>query len=308
MLDVLSQTVGRGQSVAWYHPLMCEILPMRAYRDGVHLSILGFGGMVVVGMEQGGSDAVVGEAFERGVNYFDVAPYYGDGEAELKLGRSLEPYRKRVFLACKTLKRDAQGARRELERSLRRLRTDHFDLYQFHAVTEPDDVEMIFAPGGAAEAFLQARREGKIRFIGFSAHSVEAALAMLERFSFDSVLFPVNFICWSRGNFGPQVLERARTLGSARLALKALAHGRWHRGEIRRYPNCWYRPIEDRALASQALRFTLSEDVTAVIPPGDENLFRMALELAAAGLSPLAPLERKALLESARGLSPLLRA
>src|SRR5512136_924387 len=132
-----------------------ETLARREYRDGVKLSVIGFGGIVVCGLPQKEADRIVAEAFDRGVNYFDVAPSYFDGEAETKLGPALEPFRKRSFLACKTLERDAAGARTELERSLRRLRTDHFDLYQFHAVESLDDVEKIVAPGGAGETFLK---------------------------------------------------------------------------------------------------------------------------------------------------------
>ena len=157
------------------------------------------------------------------------------------------------------------------------------------------------------ETYLKARKQGKIRYIGFSAHSVDAALAMLDRFQFDSILFPVNFICYARGNFGPQVMAKAKDKGVARLAIKAMAHGPWKRGEKRKYPNCWYRPIEDRDLARQALRFTLSEGVTAAVPPGDERLFRMALDLAH-DLPPLTAAEREKLLESTKGLRPLMKA
>jgi aryl-alcohol dehydrogenase-like predicted oxidoreductase len=281
-------------------------IPKRNYREDVDLSIIGLGGMLLVGMEQDQANSIVSESFEQGVNYFDVAPFYGDGEAEEKMGIALGPHRKRVFLACKTLERTAEGSRRELEHSLKTLRTDHFDLYQFHAVTDIEEVEQVFAPGGASETFLKAREAGKVRYIGFSAHSVEAALAMLDRFRFDSVLFPVNFICYARGGFGPQVIERAGELGVTCLAIKAMAHGPWRKGEKRKYPNCWYRPIENRDLARQALRFTLSENVTAAIPPGDERLFRMALELAR-DLPPLGSEERAQLLDSTRGLRPLLR-
>lgn len=285
-------------------------LPRRRYRDGVELSIIGFGGIVVVGLEQAVADRLVAQSVDRGVNYFDVAPSYGDGEAELKLGPALQPYRRQVFLACKTQRRDAAGARQELERSLERLRTDHFDLYQHHAVTKLEEVEKIFAPGGAQEAFLKARQEGKIRYLGFSAHSVEAALAMLDRFAFDSVLFPVNFVCYSQGNFGPQVVARAHERGAARLALKALAYTRRTPGTDRKRsasPKTWYEPVPDRELAALALRFTLSEDITAAIPPGDENLYLLALELAA-GFRPLTGPERERLLAAARGVEPLFRA
>jgi aryl-alcohol dehydrogenase-like predicted oxidoreductase len=258
-------------------------------------------------MEQSNVDKIISEALQRGINYFDVAPFYGDGEAEQKMGSALESHRNKVFLACKTMERSAKGARTELERSLRRLRTDHFDLYQFHTVTDLDEVDEIFAPGGAMEAFLRAREQGKIRYIGFSAHSVEAALAMLDRFQFDSILFPVNFICYARGNFGPQVMAKAKEMGVARLAIKAMAHGPWRKSDAREYPNCWYRPITDKDLAKQALRFTLSEGVTAAMPPGDERLFRMALELAH-DLPPLTESERETLLASTKGLRPLMKA
>jgi aryl-alcohol dehydrogenase-like predicted oxidoreductase len=281
-------------------------IPKRPYRDEVSLSILGLGGMLLVGMEQFSVDRIVEEALARGINYFDVAPFYGDGEAEQKMGKALAPHREKVFLACKTLERSAKGAQEELNHSLRQLHTDHLDLYQFHAVSDMEEVNEIFAPGGALETFTQARQEGKIRYIGFSAHTVEAAMALLDRFQFDSVLFPINFICFARGNFGPQVIARAKELSVARLAIKAMAHGPWRKGEKRKYPNCWYRPIENREMARQALRFTLSEGVTAAIPPGDERLFRMALELAL-DLAPMGMEERNELLASTRALRPLFR-
>jgi aryl-alcohol dehydrogenase-like predicted oxidoreductase len=282
-------------------------IPKRRYRDEIDLSILGLGGMLLVGMEQDRADNIVYESLNRGINYFDVAPFYGTGQAEQTMGTALAGRRNRIFLACKTLERSAKGAQAELEQSLRHLRTDHFDLYQFHAIADLEEVDEIFAPGGAMEAFLKARKQGKIRYIGFSAHSAEAALVMFDRFHFDSVLFPVNFICYARGNFGPQVIGKAKELGVTLLAIKALAHGPWRKGEKHKYPNCWYRPIEDKKLARQALRFTLSEGATAAVPPGDERLFRMALDLAY-DLPPLSVDEREELLEGTRGLRPLMRA
>ncbi|HTY62394.1 MAG TPA: aldo/keto reductase [Acidobacteriota bacterium] len=284
-----------------------EQLPQRLYRDGIQLSILGLGGMLLVNMEQSTADKIVAEALQKGVNYFDVAPFYGDGEAEQKMGAALASRRNGVFLACKTMERSAKGAQVELERSLKRLRTDHFDLYQFHCLSGTEEVDEVFDTGGAMETFLKARKQGKIRYIGFSAHSVDAALAMLDRFRFDSILFPVNFICYARGDFGPQVMAKAKELGVSRLAIKAMAHGPWKRGETHKYPNCWYRPIEDKDLARQALRFTLSEGVTATVPPGDERLFRMALDLAR-DLPPLTATEREMLLAGTKRLRPLMKA
>jgi predicted aldo/keto reductase-like oxidoreductase len=282
-------------------------IPRRVYKGDDQLSIIGFGGIVVVGMEQKEADHMVAEAFERGVNYFDVAPSYFDGEAEMKLGPALEPYRKKCFLACKTMERGAAGARKELEQSLTRARTDHFDLYQFHAVSSMDDVEKILAPGGAAETYVKAREEGKVRYLGASVHNVEAGIALMDRFALDSVLFPVNFVLFQEGHFGPQILEKAKQKGVARLALKSMAHTTWPDKHHEPWSKCWYKPVDEPGLAEMAVRFTLSEDITAAIPPGEEKLFRMALDIAGR-FHALTSGERAELLAKARGLQPLFRA
>lgn len=245
-------------------------------KTGEKLSILGLGGVVLMDVSAETATSHVKAAIDHGVNYFDVAPTYGN--AEIMLGPALEPYRKDVFLACKTTERTKKGSRKELERSLERLRTDHFDLYQLHAVTDPKDVDIIFGKDGAMETFLDAREEGKVRFLGFSAHSVEAAMLLMDRFDFDTILFPVNFATWYAGNFGPQVLARAQEKGMGILALKAMAKRPYNENE-ERTPKCWYKPAEGREEASMGLRFTLSHPVTAAVPPGNEDLFRLALEL-----------------------------
>ena len=125
-------------------------LPRRPYKNGIELSIIAMGGIVVCGLSQEVASRRVAEAYDRGLNYFDCAPSYFDGEAETKLGEALKPYRSKVFLAEKTGRRDAKGAREELERTLQRFHTDYVDLYQFHAVSSMDDVDKILAPTGAA--------------------------------------------------------------------------------------------------------------------------------------------------------------
>jgi aryl-alcohol dehydrogenase-like predicted oxidoreductase len=274
-------------------------------RTGERLSILGFGGIVVMNATTKESAERVSHAIDRGVNYFDVAPSYGN--AEEMLGPALEPYRKQVFLACKTQKRDRAGAMQELEQSLQHLRTDHFDLYQLHAVTSAEDVERIFAPDGALEAFVAARKEGKVRFLGFSAHSVTAALALMDKFAFDTILFPINFATWYAGNFGPQVLEAARGRQMGILALKAMARRPWPEGAAKTHAKCWYEPLGDAEAAREGLRFTLSHPVTAAIPPGDENLFAMALDLAAA-FEPLGAAEADAIKRKGLETTPLFKA
>ena len=247
-------------------------------KTGEKLSILGFGGIVVMDATPAESSLRVAEAIDYGVNYFDVAPTYGD--AEVKLGPALEPYRKNVFLACKTTERKKEGARKELEQSLKRLRTDHFDLYQLHAVNTLEDVDIVFGKGGAMETFLAARNEEKIRFIGFSSHTVEAAMALMDRFDFDTLLFPVNFATWYAGNFGPQVLAKAKEKEMGILALKSMARRPWPEGAERNIPKAWYEPLDTPDEMKMGMRFTLSHPVTAAIPPGNEDLFKMALGLA----------------------------
>ena len=161
------------------------------------------------------------EAVDRGINYFDVAPSYGN--AQERLGPALAPYRKNCFLACKTEGRMKDDSRKQLEESLRLLKTDHVDLYQFHALTKMTDLDKVLGPGGAIETMEAAKKEGKIRYIGFSVHSAETALAAMDRYNFDTILFPVNFVLFSQANFGPQILKRAQEKGMGILALKA--HG-----------------------------------------------------------------------------------
>ena len=247
-------------------------------KTGEMLSMIGFGGIVVDKATTEQAASRVKEAIDYDINYFDVAPSYGN--AEEMLGPALEPYRKDVFLSCKTGERKKDGSRRELEQSLKYLHTDHFDLYQLHAVTTLEDVDTIFGKGGAMETFVEARDEGKVKYLGFSAHSVEAALALMKGFDFDTILFPVNYAAWYNGNFGPQVLEEAQKRGMGILALKAMAWRRWEEDEERNIDKTWYKPHTDKEQARAGLRFTLSHPVTAAIPPGHEDLFSMALGLA----------------------------
>lgn len=273
-------------------------------RTGEKLSIIGFGGIVVMDATTEQAARRVREAIEAGVNYFDVAPTYGN--AEDMLGPALEPYRKGVFLACKTEERTKDGAGAALDRSLKKMRTDHFDLYQHHAVTKLDEVDKILGPGGAMEAFEAARRAGKIRFVGFSAHSVEAALALMDRGNFDTILFPINFATWYAGNFGPQVLARAQEKKMGILALKALARGPVKKGAPKKYAKCWYEPLDQAEEAGMALRFTLSHPVTAAVPPGDEDIYKMVLGLAA-NFKPLSGEEVDAIKKKGAAATPIFK-
>ncbi len=272
---------------------------------GMDLSIIGFGGIVAMGVEQNIADQRVKNAYDRGINYFDVAPTYGD--AEEKLGPALVGLRDNVFLACKTERRTKSLAEEAINSSLTKLKTDHFDLYQLHAVSSVEEAQTCLSPGGALEAVLAAREAGKIRYIGFSAHSAEAAVFLLDQFPFDSVLFPFNATMFCSGGFGPQVLEMAISKGAARMALKAMAWRPWSNGPDETIAkNTWYEPYTDREKAALALRWTLSLPITAAIPPGDPDLFEFALSVAES-FTPLTEDERTAFENFAESYQPLFQ-
>lgn len=276
------------------------------YRDygttGQQLSIIGFGGIVVKEETTEDSARYVSWAIDQGINYFDVAPGYGN--AQNMLGPALDQYRNDVFLACKTKYRTGLEARIDLENSLKLLRTDYFDLYQMHAMTTEEDLEVATGPGGALEVISKARDEGLIKHIGFSVHSAELAVELMGRFQFDSVLFPVNFTTWFEAGFGPQIMDKAKKSGVTRLALKGAAHHNLKEGDNRSRAKCWYVPIEDRDLMKLALRWTLSQPITAAIPPGDPELWQMAVEVAQE-LTPITADEEAILRNEAKNLMPL---
>lgn len=273
-------------------------------KTGLKISAIGFGGIVVMDATTEQAAERVKEAISFGVNYFDVAPSYGN--AEEMLGPALEPYRKDVYLACKTGERSKDGARRELEESLKKLRTDSFDVYQLHAVTSMEDVDKIFSEEGAMKTFLKAREEGLVKNLGFSAHSVEAATELMKRFDFDTILFPFNYTCWYKGDFGPQVMEMAKEKNMGILALKAMAYRPWQEGADRTVKKAWYEPLTDKEDARKGLRFTLSHPVASAIPPGDEALFSMALRLATE-FKPMDDAEILEMKEKAMNTQPLFK-
>ena len=276
-------------------------------RHGVTLSVLGFGGIVVTGVEEAEADRSVAAAIDRGVTYFDVAPSYGN--AQQKLGPALQPYRDRVTLACKTGERRAEGAAGELNDSLKKLRTDRFDIYQLHGVTTLDEADTALGPGGALEAIEAAREAGKVKLIGFSAHGEDAALKLIESGRFDTMLYPLNAVPFEAGAFGPRALAAATVRGMGVMALKAMARGRVDPGDERSYAKCWYHPEDRPEVAHLLLRYTLNlPGVAAAIPPGQPEIFDLALDLVERGLDPLDGDEVEALMEAVGGRTPIFPA
>ena len=253
----------------------------RLGKTELSVSPIGFGGIVVMRSDPTDADKIVAEAVEYGINYFDVAPGYEDAEA--KLGPALEPFRKDIYLACKTHCRDAAGAREDLKNSMERLKTDYFDVYQLHALSDVEkDVKAVFARGGAMEVILEARQAGIIGNIGFSAHSEAAALAAMNEYDFDTVMYPINFMMHHAKDFEIKVLEEAKKRDMGIIALKTLAKQKRaseERDDI--YTKCWYEPIPatDKEIAKLALSWTLSQGVSVAISPGEEALLRVMMEV-----------------------------
>ncbi|MBO3839745.1 MAG: aldo/keto reductase [Thermoproteota archaeon] len=272
-------------------------------KTGEKLSIIGFGGIIVMNMSHSSASSIVAKAVDRGINYFDVAPSYGNSEEVL--GPALKPYRDKVFLACKTEKRTRKEAAAALERSLKLLRTDYLDLYQLHAVDNLNDVEQVLGSGGAIEALLEAQEQDRVKYIGFTSHSEEAALALLDRFDFDTMLFPFNWVSWHQANFGPRVLEKAVEKGIGILAIKALAKRKWKPEERNKYawPR-WYATVESFEEASLALRFTLSLPVTSAVSPSRVELLWWACDIAD-NFKPLSEEEMRRIAELSRSLEPV---
>jgi aryl-alcohol dehydrogenase-like predicted oxidoreductase len=215
-----------------------------------------------------------------GVNHLDVAPQYG--RAEEVLGPRVADVRDRLFVACKTLRKNPDGVRAQLEESLSKLHCDSFDLYQLHAVTDLTELD---ARAGAAEAVLRAREEGLCRFVGITGHNLtapEAHLEALRRYDLDTVMFPVNPKLWADVAYrraAEALIEEAASRNLGVMAIKAGAARPW--GQRDHTANTWYEPYVTDAELERNIRFVLSvPGVHAFCAPGDLDLLPTVLRAA----------------------------
>jgi len=248
-------------------------------KTNFQVSSIGFGGIVVTDAAPKDAANIVAHSIDEGINYFDVAPSYGD--AEVKLGPALQPFRKEIYLACKTGERDRKGAEKELKNSLKLLKTDYFDVYQLHGLDDIEkDVKAALSKDGAIQTLIDAKNNGIIRNIGFSAHSPQVALTAMDLFDFDTVMYPVNFCTHFNSNLETEVLERAKKENLGIIAIKTLAEQLWQNEQDKKlYPHCWYQPIDDPELAQLALNWTLQQGISIALSPGEEKLLRLLIEL-----------------------------
>lgn len=265
-----------------------------------HMSTVAiFGGAGFWDCTQAQADAAMDQVIAAGVNHIDVAPSYG--KAEELLSPWMPRIRENFFLGCKTLERTKQGAWDELQRSLEKLRTDHFDLYQIHAITTMAQLDEAML-GGVMDAMLQAREQGLTRFLGITGHgndSPQVFLEALRRFDFDTILFPINYVQYADAQYraGTQELLqecRARDVGT--MIIKAIGKGVW-RDQPRTHTS-WYVPFDNAADIQAAVNFALSQDVTGLCTAGDLSVLPLFLD-ACAHYQPLSVDEQEALIASA---------
>jgi aryl-alcohol dehydrogenase-like predicted oxidoreductase len=219
-----------------------------------------FGAAALWDVTQDQSERTLDVLLEYGVNHIDVAASYGN--AEVNLGPWMKRHRQDFFLATKTDKRSYQEAKEELHRSLERLSTDHVDLWQMHCLVDPEEWETAMGSGGALEAFVEAREQGLVRFLGVTGHGVTIAathMRSLGRFDFDSVLLPYNYPMMQNPQYAADfraLHEMCQERNVAMQAIKSLARGPW--GDKPKTRTCWYEPLEEQADIDRAVHYVLN--------------------------------------------------
>lgn len=197
-------------------------------RTGLRVTMIGIGGHHAGNPEsEEESIRIIQRGVDLGINFFDNADCYQEGNGERRMGKALEGRRKEVILMTKVDQRDAKGSREQLEKSLHNLRTDYLDLWQFHDVRRIADLDKIFGPGGAMETAEKARQQGLIRFIGITGHYDPAVLlGAIKRYAFDTVQMPINALDPHFKSFRTIVLDEAVKRNVGVIGMKTLAQGR----------------------------------------------------------------------------------
>jgi len=269
-------------------------------KTGAKITFITMGGCGLGYVDQDKADKAVKLAMDHGINMIDVAPTYGN--AEVRLNPWIEKHRNKFFLSEKTLKRKKNGAWRQLNKSLEKLGTSYFDLYQFHAVSSLEELDQILGENGAMEAFKEAKETGLIKNIGITAHDDVRVLQKAIELSddIDTVLLPVYVAALVNPNpvnDFKRILEIAREKNIGVTAIKAISKGRWQ-GDATY--NTWYEPIDKQELVDQAVWFTLSQKgVTTYSLPCDVRLWPLVLD-AAARYKKLNDEEQKQIIKNAK--------
>ncbi len=275
-------------------------------RTGHMSTVAIFGAVALADVSQEEADKVMEQVIEAGINHIDVAPSYG--QAEIRIGPWMPRERGRFFLGCKTTQRTKEGAWQELQQSLKRLQTETFDLYQFHAITTMAELDAVTRKGGALEAFEEARQEGLIKFIGITGHGVDAPqiyLESLRRFDFDSILFPLNFVQMANPEyrrFTEELISTCNAKDVGTMTIKTITKAPW--GERQHTATTWYEPFEKSAEIQRAINFALSYDVTGLCTAGDTRILPLVID-ACKNFSRLRKDELEEMISSGKQYEPL---
>jgi aryl-alcohol dehydrogenase-like predicted oxidoreductase len=275
-------------------------------RTGHMSTVAIFGAAAFSNVSQEDADKAMERIIEVGVNHIDIARSYG--EAELRVGPWMPRERGRFFLGSKTTVRTKEGAWKELQESLKRLQIEALDLYQIHAVTTMDELDAVTMKGGALEAFLEARQNGLTRFIGITGHGVNAPqiyLEALQRFDFDSVLFPLNFVQMANPEYREYAEEliatcKAKDVGT--MIIKSITRAPW--GNREHTATTWYEPFDNIEEIQPAVNFALSYDITGLCTAGDTRVLPIMLK-ACENFTPLGDSEREEMISSGKQYEPL---
>jgi aryl-alcohol dehydrogenase-like predicted oxidoreductase len=241
-----------------------------------------FGAAALGPVTQAEADRTLEALLEYGVNHIDTAVMYGD--AELRIGPWMEQHRQDFFLATKTEQRTYQGAWDELRGSLERLRVDYVDLWQMHVLVDPDDWETAMGPGGALEAFIEAREQGLVRFLGVTGHGVTVAAMhkrSLERFDFDSVLLPYKYLMMQNPQYAADfesLVAMCQERNVAVQTIKSICRRPW--GDRPQTRNTWYEPLEDQADIDRAVHWVLGHPGVFLNTVGDIHVLPKVLDAA----------------------------
>jgi predicted aldo/keto reductase-like oxidoreductase len=246
-------------------------------RTGHMSSVLTFGAAALWQTPQAEAIEAIEMAVAHGINHIDVAPSYG--QAEVRLGPWLEKNRKKVFLGCKTSERSKTRAWESIKHSLENLRTDHFDLFQFHGVNDLESLNAILSPLGAVEAVLEAKQQGLLKFIGITGHRPFVQVEALNRFNFDTVLFPLNRVLAAHRNDYTdftQLIELARQKDVGTIVIKAVTKRPWE-GTMHMFKT-WYEPFSEKKDIEESFWYVLSQDITTAALPGDLTLWPIIID------------------------------
>lgn len=259
----------------------------RLGRLGHMSSVLIFGGAGLSEVREEDADLAISRSLEAGINHFDTAAGYGDGNSEEHLSRWMGDIREEIFLSTKTEDRRKDAACRSIEASLKRLRVDSVDLIQLHAVGDLHELDQATGDGGALEAAIEARDEGLVGAIGITGHGHHAPTTHLEavkRFPFDTVLTPWNYVLSLDESYRTAfeaLVEETLRQDAALMTIKTISRRNWPDGnplENQRRAT-WYEPFEEQEYIDAALSFVLSRaEITGIPMVGDVGLVPAMIE------------------------------